>query len=142
MIPVSRKKDKALGASVTGRLLIGPYTEEHADEHHYDAFAPYTDVINVRPGERVLFVSSVFVDVAKRGNRSGLKLVDELSDTVNSDRDILVAQEYGQTQEGLRPGGLELYYFRSGFRRIGMTMERNPIMHRYRERARARTNAG
>lgn len=135
MIPVSRRKDEALGTSVSGRLLIGPYADEHADEHHYDAFAPYTDIINVRPGERVLFISSVFVSLESRGQRHGLKLVDELSDEVLSERDILVAQEYGQMQENLRPGGLELYYFRAGFRRIGMTLEHNPIMHRYHERA-------
>lgn len=134
MIPVTSRRDDERGVSVSGRLLIGPFTDDHAEENHYDAFAPYTDIINVRPGERVFFVSSVFVVPKRRGQRLGLKLVDELSDEVLSERDILVAQEYGQVQRGLRPGGLELYYFQAGFRRIGLTMEGNPLMHRYRER--------
>lgn len=128
--PLLKNVDPETGARVSGRVLVGAFTDEHADEAYYSDFAPYTDIFNSRPGERVLFVAEVYVPPAARGRKLGLQLLNELSREQQADRDILVAQEFESPVPWVHPAKLELYYMGAGFRRIGLTMERCPFMQR------------
>ncbi len=128
--PLLKKADSETGARVSGRLLVGAFQEEHADEAYYSDFAPYTDYWAAGPSERVLFIAEVYVPPAARGRKLGLKLLDEMSAEQSADRDILIAQEFETPSPWVPPAKLELYYFGAGFRRLGMTLERCPLMHR------------
>lgn len=128
--PLLRFADPETGARVHGRLLVGRFEEHHVDEAYYSDFAPYSDVIASRPLERVLFIVEVYVPPEHRGQRLGLALLDEMSREQGADRDILVAQEFETPTPWVHPAKLELYYMGAGFRRIGMTMERCPLMQR------------
>jgi GNAT superfamily N-acetyltransferase len=125
-----KRTDEATGAWVSGRLLVGAFTDEHADEAYYSDFAPYADIVSTRDEERVLFVAGVYVPTEHRGQRLGLRLLDELTEELEADRDVLVAQEFETPSAWVHPARLELYYFNAGFRRIGWTMERCPLMQR------------
>lgn len=128
--PLLKKVDPTTGARVSGRLLIGTFEEEYAEEAYYSDFAPYTDIFTTQPGERVLFIVEVYVPPAARGRKLGIRLLNELSREQEADRDILVAQEFETPVPWVHPAKLELYYMSAGFRRIGMTLERCPLMHR------------
>lgn len=128
--PLLKHVDPKTGARVSGRLLVGTFNAEHADEAYYCDFAPYADVVNAQHGERVLFVVEVYVPIAARGQRLGLRLLDELSSEQMADRDVLVAQEFETPRPWVHPARLEAYYIGAGFRRIGLTLERYPLMQR------------
>lgn len=128
--PLLKKVDPTTGSRVSGRLLVGTFDEEHAEEAYYSDFAPYTDIFTAQPGERVLFIAEVYVPPAARGRKLGLRLLNELSREQDADRDILVAQEFETPVPWVHPAKLELYYMSAGFRRIGLTLERCPLMHR------------
>lgn len=128
--PLLKKVDPKTGARVSGRVLVGTFKGEHADEAYYSDFTPYTGIFNSQPGERVLFVAEVYVPHAARGRKLGLQLLNELSREQHADRDILVAQEFESPAPWVHPAKLELYYMSAGFRRIGLTMERCPLMQR------------
>lgn len=133
MLPVMRKVlDEDKTAWLTARPLVGPFRAIHEDINHYQDFAPYTDLMNIRPGERVMFITGLYVKTGARGKRLGLQLLDELAAETEAARDILIAQEFGDAPDG-QPSGLELYYHRAGFRRFGTTIEGCPLMHRWRD---------
>lgn len=126
--------DEDKTAWVTARPLVGPFREIHADINHYADFAPYTDLLRIRRGERVLFITGVFVRQHARGQRLGIKLLDELVAETDATREILIAQGFADAPDGPSVG-LEMYYHKAGFRRCGTTIEGHALMQRWRDGA-------
>lgn len=133
MLPVIRKVlDEDKTAWLTARSLVGPFRTIHEDINHYQDFAPYRDLMGIKPGEQVLFITGLYVKTAARGKRLGIQLLEELLSETEATRDILIAQEFGDAPDG-PAAGLELYYHRAGFRRFGTTIEGHPLMQRWRD---------
>lgn len=126
--------DEDKTAWVTARPLVGPFREIHADINHYADFAPYTDILCIRRGERVLFITGVYVRQHARGQQLGIKLLDELAAEAEASREILIAQGFADAPDGPSVG-LEMYYHRAGFRRCGTTIEGHALMQRWRDGA-------